>query len=403
MECDRPKRDWLKATSAPTLLCDDVTKLNEPSIYNYIDDTQTVIPPRFLCYTFGYSCKDLSTLNNSSSSWKDSCLTDGKGSTGKTWRGNMDMVKQTRPLWLLMENVVAARKGKHFERLNEDLTNEGYLCMDVELNAQESGLPQDRQRAYFSAIDMGIASSSTDPFQFSALVDEMKLPDCLPLERFLLPRGHPYLEKIMESRQQAAEKKMQRVVMKRPASGKLKKRSGKKWVRDHWHVRRTLDMLAPAAMCPPHLEQIAHQNDMSSREADIMRIMFDQQSGAVTSRGGQPCRELKHSAPRVVKMLKKQSKGQASRGRRRSGATSCLLPASRLLLLPPYVEAPRFMTGLEALSIQGIERIHMQMYNGKDSLYMSLAGNAFSGGSYALMFLATLASVTLTAEVLQDL
>jgi site-specific DNA-cytosine methylase len=82
----------------------------------------------------------------------------------------MDMVKQTRPLWLLMENVVAARKGKNFERLNEDLTNEGYVCMDVELNAQESGLPQDRQRAYFSAIAMGIASS-TDPFQFSALVD----------------------------------------------------------------------------------------------------------------------------------------------------------------------------------------------------------------------------------------
>ena len=271
--------------------------------------------------------------------------------------------------------------------------------MDVELSAQESGLPQDRQRAYFSAIDVDIAS--TDPFQFSALVDEMKLPDCLPLERFLLPAGHPYLVKITDSRQQAADKKMQRVVMKRPASGKLKKRSGKKWVRDHWHVRRTLDMLAPAAMCPPHLEQIAHQNDMSSREADIMRIMFDQQSGAVTSHGGQPCRELKHSAPRVVKTT--NSKARASRGRRRSGATSCLLPSSRLLVLPPYVEAPRLMTGLEALSIQGIERIHLQMYGGRDSLYMSLAGNAFSGGSYALMFLATLASVTLTAEVLQHL
>ena len=78
----------------------------------------------------------------------------------------MDMVKHTRPLWLLIENVVAARKGKHFERLNEDLANKGYLCMDMELNAQESGLPQDRQRAYFSAIDMGIASSSWTPSNF---------------------------------------------------------------------------------------------------------------------------------------------------------------------------------------------------------------------------------------------
>ena len=77
-------------------------------------------------------------------------------------------------------------------------------------------------------------------------------------------------------------------------------------------------------------------------------------------------------------------------------------------MFPPYVEVPRHMTGLEALSIQGIEKANMLKYTGndkeyktKDTLYMSLAGNAFSGGSYALMWLATLASVTLSAEHFQ--
>ena len=74
------------------------------------------------------------------------------------------MVKLTRPLWLLLENVVASRKGLIFQRTNEDLASEGYLLLDVELNAADSGLPQDRQRAYFAALRLDI--NGTDPFKF---------------------------------------------------------------------------------------------------------------------------------------------------------------------------------------------------------------------------------------------
>ena len=95
-------------------------------------------------YTFGYSCKDLSTLNNTSSSWNDSCLADGTGSTGRTWSGILEWVQWTAPCFLFMENVPAALKGNNFRQMEKDLSSLGYRLVSLELNAADCGLPQDR-------------------------------------------------------------------------------------------------------------------------------------------------------------------------------------------------------------------------------------------------------------------
>ena len=64
------------------------------------------------------------------------------------------------------------------------------------------------------------------------------------------------------------------------------------------------------------------------------------------------------------------------------------------MLMPPLVNAPRFLTGLEVMQIQGIDGHHLSSDRiMSDSEYMHMAGNAFSGGCCALMFLATIASL----------
>ena len=57
----------------------------------------------------------------------------------------------------------------------------------------------------------------------------------------------------------------------------------------------------------------------------------------------------------------------------------------------------RYLSGLEALSLQGVHPACHTTTNGimTDSEYMSLAGNAFNAGSFVLMMIAGLSTMTL--------
>ena len=83
--------------------------------------------------------------------------------------------------------------------------------MHCELNAADCGLPQDRKRAYFSAIHRNVAHGM-NPAHFEDLIELLKLPEPLPIERFLLPPDHPYLQKVMAERQLAAIRNMKTMI-----------------------------------------------------------------------------------------------------------------------------------------------------------------------------------------------
>ena len=117
IECDVKKRQWLKSYSQPAMLCDDVTKMSEGYAWNYVSEEYQELPTRLVSYVFGFSCKDLSTLNNASGPWREQCLGEQLGSTGRTFEGNLQVVARTRPWWFLMENVPGARKGSNYKML----------------------------------------------------------------------------------------------------------------------------------------------------------------------------------------------------------------------------------------------------------------------------------------------
>ena len=62
-EIDANKRKWLKHFSQPTMLMSDVCDLGKDVAFCHITQCEEEIPRDMFLYTFGYSCKDLSTLN----------------------------------------------------------------------------------------------------------------------------------------------------------------------------------------------------------------------------------------------------------------------------------------------------------------------------------------------------
>ena len=147
-----------------------------------------------------------------------------------------------------------------------------------------------------------------------------------------------------------------------------------------------MNLPAPLSEQPAKVERVASFNSMCDREADLYAIV--EQSACVDQ--STPTVELKHGAPRVVcRPAAPKSKGRA-RGRRYKGSTSCLLPASKMLLLEPHVPEPRYLTGAEALALQGIPFCYTTNSDVEDADLIHVAGNAFSGGCAAMVFLAGL-------------
>ena len=151
-EQDPKKREWLKAFSQPQHLLADVGLLADKVTHNFVSEAEEPTPRSAFLFSFGYSCKDLSTLNNFSHEYKSDCLETQSRSTGVTWAGNLGYIRVARPPMVLIENVVASRRGAFVAKLQSDLQEEGYEMFSMVLNSCETGFPRDRRRACFLAL-----------------------------------------------------------------------------------------------------------------------------------------------------------------------------------------------------------------------------------------------------------
>ena len=365
------------------MLTADVTKLDGKWYpWDFISDDLVELPSTMHAFSFGFSCKDFSSLNNHSSSYKESCIDEQVGSTGRTWGGNMSVASRSKPLYIQMENVPAARRGNNYECIVKDVSKAGYLCMDVALNGAEYGLPQDRARAWFSGLrkDIIFESDVVCSAKFHDAIVAMKLEEPIPITRFILSSTSEYLKDVMEQRQLRQIIKEHRSVHNASAKKKPKRL---KWKIDHWRVRRMLNLHTECGDMAEAVSQVAAGNGMCPREADLFQLMVD---GGTLDPSLRPAVELKHSAPRVIRPPTSKP-----RRFRHEKCTSCLLPASRLLVLPPHVPQARYLTGAEALAIQGVPLCYtVSEPPANDSLLLNMAGNAFSGGCAAAVFIASL-------------
>jgi site-specific DNA-cytosine methylase len=128
--------------------CQQILKRHWPHVPLH-DDITTLKPatiPAADLWCAGWPCQDLSTAN-----------TERAGLSGKRsglFFTFMDLVREVRPAWLVMENVpglLSAEQGTALETVIDTLEANGYLGGWVSCNAVDSGLPHHRDRVFFIA------------------------------------------------------------------------------------------------------------------------------------------------------------------------------------------------------------------------------------------------------------
>ena len=414
-EISKKKREWLASFSRPEVLGADVGALGEDEVLDHISGKVKSIPTSgCFVYTFGYSCKDLSTLNNHSGKYKGNCLKTGQGSTGATWQGNLQWVRRSQPPILLIENVRAALKGQNLAQMKTDLSDAGYEISYDLLNALQFYMPQDRLRAWICAMRRDLCGDVASwPQRFLDVLQTMKCSpaDIIPLKRFLLQCDSEYLVNLhaakharmkrLRASKATLNKKGKVAKGKKGKKGKgakestdvkakpVKSRSNIKWKLDHWRIRRLLNLTPPAVVARGNSEVADLEHDgvkaiLCDRESDLFHSLNAGASRSTTST------QMKHSTERVVMHA-------GAKHRHGVDCTSCILPSSKIVLWPPLVANCRMLSGLEALAIQGIPQsfhsTHGTSANMRDCDYMSLAGNAFNGSCAGAMMIAALATM----------
>jgi DNA (cytosine-5)-methyltransferase 1 len=128
--------------------CQQILKRHWPKVPLH-DNITTLLPtaiPASELWCAGWPCQDLSYGN-----------TERKGLAGERsglFFTFMDLVKEVRPTWLVMENVpglLSAEQGTALEAIIDTLEENGYLGGWISCNALHTGLPHYRDRVFFIA------------------------------------------------------------------------------------------------------------------------------------------------------------------------------------------------------------------------------------------------------------
>ena len=97
-------------------------------------------------YRFGFSRKDLSMHNCRSGSYKATCLETESGTTGVTFKRNMDFVRENTPLFFFIENVPQLATSPNMAFLLQALGEAGYKYEYKVENSLTYGVHQNRRR-----------------------------------------------------------------------------------------------------------------------------------------------------------------------------------------------------------------------------------------------------------------
>ena len=161
------------------------------------------VPTRTNLHVCGFSCKELSKLNNNwSPSQKAMVLQKQLGSSGKTFAALTNFASKAKPKITIVENVDGLEdKGEpnpNLDVLYEAMSAVGYSMGQKTLASMNLGLPQGRKRVYFVCIHN--ESFGLNRSRGQALVERILQQvgnmqcETEPMYHFLLPPGHPHLE-----------------------------------------------------------------------------------------------------------------------------------------------------------------------------------------------------------------
>ena len=150
---DDKKRLWLRQFSKPDFLFSDVTSLKHGT---KLQDEMSGKKVKFkgtgiFSYSYGFSCRDFSTEDNTSQGYVQTCLQEETGSCGVTWAGSFEYVMGSQPAWLFIENVPRLASTPNMVFLVKELQRAGHQVTWSLRVASDYMLPRSRKRLWLHA------------------------------------------------------------------------------------------------------------------------------------------------------------------------------------------------------------------------------------------------------------
>ncbi|KAJ5657749.1 C-5 cytosine methyltransferase [Penicillium longicatenatum] len=317
----------------------------------------------------GTACVDFSLLNNNKEAQKE------KGESAATFNALLEYCDKYRPRLVICENI----KGAPWESFVAAWSGVGYTAAYTIVDSKKFYIPQTRERGYLIAVDdrrLEIPDSdhSTITSLAISLVSKFTRPCSSPTSSFLLGADDRRLEQIEKD------------------------------------LSTRLDATSARAEVPWEKYKIRHQECRDSISAGDQRPISRSKAGGVTCTGPDFYwhRWLKVQVERIWETLDikflvgltnghdynykerfidvSQGADRGSDGTTRFGVTGCLTPCG----LPFLTTRGGPLTGLEALSLQGLPIDRLILSHESSRELQDLAGNAMTTTTVGVVMLSAL-------------
>lgn len=352
------KQAYIERNFRPPLLFRDVTELGKEkahTAYGALVD----VPGDIDLLVAGTSCVDYSGLNN-----KKKAMDEG-GESGRTFFGMLDWVKRHKPAIVILENVKSAPwegVGKFFEDANYDSS------FSTRFDTKNYYIPQTRQRGYF------FASRNTEgdyPANWHNLVSSLQRPASSPIEAFMLPNS---------------DQRIQNARAKLGFEQAGKSRSTIDWSKcqGRHEEARGLEKLGQARPFTSWEEGgsclMSHGawNEFARPQPERVLDLMDITVLRDAKRGEDP-----HFKSRVWELSQNVDRNIVAP---QPGITGCLTPSG----MPFLTSRGGPVTGLEALSLQGLPIGELLLTRESDDQLQNLAGNAMTSTVVGICLLSAL-------------
>ena len=150
VEKSKLKQKFILGNHNPCILFADIMQLGHKTAWDVRSQSMVAIPSADIVVV-GLSCKLFSALRQVR---PEDVLRDRKGSSGETYGGFVDFLREHLPRLALLENVPAMLKGKRGARnlaeIKRMAAELGYTVVWCKFNAVDYGLPQCRTRVYLA-------------------------------------------------------------------------------------------------------------------------------------------------------------------------------------------------------------------------------------------------------------
>lgn len=352
------KQAYIERNFSPPILFRDVTELGKAkahTAYGALVD----VPGDIDLLVAGTSCVDYSGLNNAKKAMGEG------GESGRTFFGMLDWVKRNRPAIVILENV----KSAPWEGVSKFFEEADYVSSySTRFDTKNYYIPQTRQRGYFFATRSRQAGY---PANWLNLVTSMQRPASSPIEAFILPTNDPRIQAT-------------RAKMGHEESGKSRSTIDWSKCQGRHEEARGVEKLGQARPFTAWEEGgsclMSHGawNEFARPQPERVLDLLD-----ITVLRDAAKEEDPHFKSRVWELSQNVDRNIVAP---QPGITGCLTPSG----MPFLTSRGGPVTGLEALSLQGLPINELLLTRESDDQLQDLAGNAMSSTVVGICILSAL-------------